>query len=121
MRQLWLLVALNPQFPNLQTLLTRVQIIAPVSVVLGAWFVLHVRSQLGPAIRSYWEMGYLPLSSFAAGWDFLIRNGWSAVSGALPLRCSLLAVLAIPGMTWLMAGKTRRAVGAIVLVAVLAP
>ena len=87
-------------------------------VVLGAWFALHVSSQLGPAIRSYWEMGYMPVSSLAAGWDFLIRNGWSAVSGALPLRGSLLAVLAIPGLTWLLAGKPRRAVGVIVLVAV---
>ena len=88
-------------------------------VILGAWFILHVRPQLGPSIRAYWEMGYMPVSSIAAGCGFLVENGWQAVSGAMPARCAILALLAIPGLVWLLADRSRRAIGLMVMVAVI--
>lgn len=86
-------------------------------VVLGAWFALRIRSQLGPSVRDYWEMAYMPVSSVSAAWHFLVSSGWQEVSGAMPVGCAALAALAILGLVWLFAEESRRAIAVIVLVA----
>jgi 4-amino-4-deoxy-L-arabinose transferase-like glycosyltransferase len=56
------------------------------------------------SLAGYWELHFLPLSSFGEAAGFLRTIASRALTGAAPNGAGWLAILAIPGIVWLLRG-----------------
>jgi hypothetical protein len=68
------------------------------------------------SLEDYWGGHFLPLTSAGDAWTFVRTIAIQTLTGAAPAGLPWLALLAVPGLVWLLRGQRQaRAVGALAL------
>ena len=81
---------------------------------ITAFYVTLIQPRSATAIQDYWQSYFMPLGFGAGTIEFLALRGGQAVTGALPPAVGGVALMALPGLAWLIVARRWRPVGAMI-------
>ena len=81
---------------------------------IAAFYVTLIQPRSATAIQDYWQSYFMPLGFGAGTIEFLALRGGQAVTGALPPAVGGVALMALPGLAWLIVARRWRPVGAMI-------